>query len=92
MRPLIGAPASAALVAASGQSVNVYRASDGSGIQVAQLGGDASPLALAWSADGRAIAIAESRGTLLVASDGARQTLLTSHLAADGTVSWSLAG
>lgn len=83
---------SSTLVAAQDQTVSAYRVGGGSSIEVAQLSGDASPLALAWSADGRAIAIAESHGTLLVTSDGARQTLLTSHLADDGDVSWSIAG
>jgi len=82
---------SSALVVARSQSVSVYHV-NGSSIEVAQLTGDASPLALAWSADGRAIAIAETHGTLLATSDGARQTLLTSHQADNGVVNWSIAG
>ncbi|MDE3229416.1 MAG: zf-HC2 domain-containing protein [Chloroflexota bacterium] len=83
---------SAALAVVQGQNVSVYQVAGGGATQVAQLSGDATPLALAWATDGRAIALAETQGTLLVTTDGARQTLLTSHPAADGAMSWSLAG
>lgn len=83
---------SAALAVVQGQNVSVYQVSGGGATQVAQLSGDATPLALAWATDGRAIAVAETQGTLLVTTDGARQTLLTSHPAVDGALSWSLAG
>jgi hypothetical protein len=102
LTPLVGgvttspAPAwstdSASLAVLQGQNVIVYQASSGAATQVAQLSGAASPLALAWATDGRTLALAETQGTLLVASNGARQTLLTSHPAADGVVGWSLAG
>lgn len=85
-------PDSSALAVAQGQRVSVYHISDGSATQVAQLSGDAAPLALVWAADGRNIAIAESHGTLLVASDGESQALLTSHLAQNAALSWSVAG
>ncbi len=83
---------SASLAVIQGQNVSVYQASSGAAIQVAQLSGAASPLALAWATDGRTLAIAETQGTLLVSSNGTRQTLLTSHLVAGGVVGWSLAG
>ena len=102
LTPLVGgvttAPApvwsadSASLAVIQGQNVNVYQVSSGATTQVAQLSGDASPLALTWATDGRTLAIAETQGTLLVASNGTRQTLLTSHPAAGGIVGWSLAG
>ncbi len=85
-------PDSSALAVAQGQRVSVYHVGDGSATQVAQLAGDATPLALAWAADGRNIAIAESHGTLLAASDGQSQALLTSHLAEGAELSWSVAG
>lgn len=87
----VWSPDGSALVVTKAQRVMVYRPGDGSSAQVAQLSAASGPIALAWAADGRNLAVAELQGTLLVATNGARQTLLTSHLAEGAALGWSIA-
>lgn len=82
---------SGALVVAQGQTLTLYPVSGGAGTQIARLSNGETPMALAWAADGRTIAVAEAEGTLLVSTDGAHQTLLTSHAADSAALAWSIA-
>jgi len=84
-------PDNSALAVAEGQSVRVYRIGADIATQVERLTNSGSMLALAWAADARNIAIAESQGMLLAPSDGAGATLLTSRQADGGMLSWSVA-
>jgi hypothetical protein len=87
----VWSPSGAQLAVTEGQNVMIYRVSNEAATQVERLSGGDSVLALAWATDERNLAILESRGMLLVTTDGVSQTLLTSHQADGAALSWSVA-
>lgn len=88
----VWSPSGTSVAVALGQTIMTYRVSNESATQVAQLAGGTDLVALAWAADERNVAIAESHGLMLVMADGSSQTLLTSQQADGGALSWSVAG
>lgn len=87
----VWSPSGALVAVTEGQNVMIYRLGDEAATQVERLSSGANTLALAWATDERNLAILESRGMLLVTTDGISQTLLTSHQAAGAALSWSVA-
>ncbi|HEY7849290.1 MAG TPA: WD40 repeat domain-containing protein, partial [Ktedonobacterales bacterium] len=84
-------PDGTALAATQGQNVIIYRIADDAATLVERLTNGSAVVALAWAADARNLAIAESHGMALAPSDGAGATLLTSLQADNGALSWSVA-
>jgi hypothetical protein len=84
-------PDGTALAVTQGQNVVIYRIADDAATLVERLTNGSTVVALAWAADARNLAIAESHGMALAPSDGAGATLLTSLQAEGGALSWSVA-
>ena len=88
----VWSPNGGSVAVALGRTIMTYRVSTEAATQVAQLASGNTLTALAWAADERNIAIAESHGLMLVTADGSSQTLLTSQQVDGGALAWSVAG
>ncbi len=88
----VWSPRGASVAVALGHIIMTYQVSNEAATQVAQLASGTDLVTLAWAADERNIAIAESHGLMLVTADGSSQTLLTSLQADGGALNWSVAG
>lgn len=87
----VWSPSGALIAVTEGQNVMIYRLSNEAATQVERLSSGVNALTLTWAIDERNLAILESRGMLLVTTDGVSQTLLTSRQADGAALNWSVA-